>query len=157
MAGHRIGRELQPWDFRAENDAYMEPHFHTVTIHKRTCIRAIEIDKRDGMIRRRAIFDQFENEMKQRLAIELRMDVWGEKEVTRPIAKVPATYQDALKLALVSFFDNPVINWYVRRHPIQYKTVEASFNVHYPDFKASLPDQDYVCRVAIMGPPQFKY
>lgn len=156
MAGHRIGRELQPWDFRAENEAMMDLSFRHVDLERRTCAISVEIDRRDAMVYSRSRVEQFQDEIRDRLRLEMRMDVWGEKEVTRPIAKVPATYQDALKLALVSFFDNPVIKWYVRRHPIQYKTVEASFNVHYPDFKPSLPEQDYVCRVAIMGPPQFK-
>lgn len=146
------GRRLTPYDHKGFMDEMSSPHFHEVTLHKKRMEFQTEVDRRTqetmGRISRTFVEDRLTGNIIHRF----RMDVWGEEDRTTAIAKVPATWEDAFKLGLITVFDNPLINWFVKRSPIRYKEVKASLKVHYPDFKPSLPDHDYVCKVAISDP-----
>lgn len=144
------GRRLTPFDHKGFSRDACDSFVDTVTLHSKRVAFEMAIDEREAAISKRSKLSSWEDHATRSLRIQMRMTVWGEEDRTTSIAKVPATWEDAFKLGLITVFDNPVINWFVKRSPIRYKEVKASLSVHYPDFVPSLPDQDYVCRVQIM-------
>ncbi len=143
------GRRLTPYDHRGAMDEMMMPSFDSVLLHKRQFAMQSMIDRREADLISRMKFNQYEDPVTRDLITQVRVAMWGEKDQTTAIAKVPATWEDAFKLGLITVFDNPLINWFVKRSPVRYKEVKASLKVHFPDFRPSLPDQDYVCKVMI--------
>lgn len=147
------GRRITPFDHAGLRDEMMSERFiDTVTLRKKQISYEIEIDRREAEMSKRANGPSLVEMAGRELRMQMRIQVWGEEDRTTAIAKVPATWEDAFKLGLITVFDNPVINWFVRRSPVRYKEVKASLSVTFPDFKPSVPDQDYVCKVFISRP-----
>ena len=82
------------------------------------------------------------DETRDRLIYTLRAEIYGKHHPERQLVRYPNTWWDAFKEAWAP-------DWFLRRYPVRYITVNVSLEETYPEFKPAIPGKPPVVRVLI--------